>query len=196
VRTLPDALPYAVSAWNLKLDDAIQKNIVITQNHEPVIQIGRLDVAQFVYLLLNNEAVRHLIDTITSKVVLLLGRFTEGRKVVLEPTRELLRKRDYIQVLFDFEKPKSRDITEMVATLAHMAKFVIAELTHAKSIPQELSEIVPKLPSVPIQPLLLDSQRLRNVRALEKVSMGSSHCDVSKPRGIVGLFGAESDSTC
>src|SRR5215467_6314020 len=113
----------------------------------------------FIYLLLNNKEIREVIDTITSKVVLILGRFTSERKRVLDALREELRNHDYLPILFDFEKPTNRDITETVSTLAHMARFVIADITEAKSIPQELMRIVPSLPSVPVQPLLLASKQ-------------------------------------
>jgi uncharacterized protein YjbI with pentapeptide repeats len=149
---------YGVSTWNLNLANSIQKNIIITPEGEPTIQVDRLDIAQFLYLLLNNAEIRHVIDTITSKVVLILGRFTDERKAVLDALRAALRERDYLPILFDWEKPSNRDITETVSTLAHMARFVIADITDAKSIPQELMAIVPNLPSVPVQPLLLSSQ--------------------------------------
>ena len=150
---------YGISAWNVKLEGAIQSNLVITPPGESPIQVDNLEVAQFIYLLLNNEKIRSVIDTITSKVVLILGRFTPERKVVLDAIRDELRKRDYLPVLFDFEKPASRNLTETVSTLAHMARFVIADITDAKSIPQELMAIVPNMPSVPVQPLLLASQQ-------------------------------------
>jgi hypothetical protein len=150
---------YAISAWKIQTKATIQSNLIITAYDEPTITVDNLEVAQFVYLLLNNENIRHVIDTITSKVVLILGRFTPKRKIVLDAIRNKLRERDYTPILFDFEKPTNRDITETVSTLAHMARFVIADLTDAKSIPQELMSIVPNLPSVPIQPLLLTSDR-------------------------------------
>ena len=137
---------------------AIQSNLVITPHDESLIQVDNREVAQFIYLRLSNAGNRDVIDTITSKVVLILGRFTPERKVVLDTIREQLRRNWYLPVLFDFEKPSGGDITETVRTLAHMARFVIADITDAKSIPQELMAIVPNLPSVPVQPLLLASQ--------------------------------------
>ena len=150
---------HGISAWDLNLDGTIQSDLNISPIGEPPIRVDNLEVAQFIYLLLNNQKIRHVIDTITSKVVLILGRFTPERKTILDAIRDELRNRDYLPVLFDFEKPANRDITETVSTLAHMARFVIADITDAKSIPQELMRIVPALPSVPVQPLLLVSQR-------------------------------------
>jgi len=89
---------------------------------------------------------------------LILGRFTAERKAVLDAIREELRRRDYLPILFDFEPPANRDIRETVSTLAHMSRFIIADITDARSISQELEAIVPQLPSVPVQPLLLASQ--------------------------------------
>ena len=150
---------FGISVWGISTVGTTQTNLIISSKDEPVITVDDLEVAQFIYLLLNNQKIRHVIDTITSKVVLILGRFTPERKAVLDAIRDELRKRDYLPVLFDFEKPSNRDITETVSTLAHMAKFVIADITDARSIPQELMAIVPTLPSVPVQPLLLAPQR-------------------------------------
>jgi uncharacterized protein YjbI with pentapeptide repeats len=155
--TLEGCRIYGISAWGLKLEGAKQHNLNVSNYEEPAIMVDNLEVAQFIYLLLNNERIRQVIDTITSKVVLILGRFTPERKALLEAIRDALRRHNYLPVLFDFDKPTSRDLTETISTLAHMARFIIADLTEAKSIPQELQAIVPNLPSVPVQPLLLAS---------------------------------------
>jgi uncharacterized protein YjbI with pentapeptide repeats len=149
---------YGVSAWGLKLEGAKQQNLIITQHDEPEITVDNIEVAQFIYLLLHNEKIRDVIDTITSKAVLILGRFTEERKAVLDALRDELRKRDYLPILFDFAVPATRDITETVSLLARMARFIIADLTDPSSIPKELEAIVPSL-AVPVQPLLEGSSR-------------------------------------
>ena len=146
---------YGIAAWDLQGVPAVQQDLIITDQ----VTVDSLDFAQFMYLLLNNQKIRDVIDLVTAKTVLILGRFTPERKAILDAIREEVRKRGYLPVLFDFEEPANRDVTETVSTLAHMARFVIADITDARSIPQELMAIIPHLPSVPVQPLLLASQR-------------------------------------
>ena len=146
---------FGVSAWKLSLIDTIQDDLTISDNGEPKITIDNIEVAQFIYLLINNEKLRHVISTITSKVVLILGRFTSDRMRILNLLRDELRHRNYLPVLFDFENTPNRDITETVSTLALLSKFVIADITDPKSIPQELSQIVPHMTSLPVQPIIL-----------------------------------------
>lgn len=147
---------FGTSAWSLKLSEkTIQRNLVITRANEPTITVDDIEVAQFIYLLLDNARIRTVIETITSKVVLILGRFTPERKEVLDALRNEVRRRNYLPVVFDFEKPSSQTTDETITLLARMARFVIADLSDAKSILQELRGIVPDLPSVAVQPLIL-----------------------------------------
>jgi hypothetical protein len=151
---------YGASAWNVKLSGGTrQQDLVITDENEPEITVDNIEVAQFIYLMLNNQKIREVIDTITSKVVLILGRFTDDRKAVLDALRDELRKRGYLPILFDFDKPISRNTVETITLLARMARFVIADISDAKSVLQELQAIVPELPSVPVQPVILASQK-------------------------------------
>ena len=156
--TLKDCNIYGISAWDVQLDGAEQFNLSITPENQPAITVDNLKIAQFIYLLLNNKEIRDIIDTIAKKAVLVLGRFTPERKPILDAIREKLRQHDYLPILFDFENPQSRDVTETVRTLAHMARFIIADLTDPSSIPLELETIVPHL-EVPVQPLLLETNR-------------------------------------
>lgn len=152
-----DSRVYGISAWRLEGLPKDQSNLIITRYGEPVITVDNLEVAQFIYLLLHGPKIRDVIDTIAKKAVLILGRFDETQKPVLEAIRSELRKYDYLPILFDWDKPASQDLLETVSTLAHLSRFVIADITNAKSIPAELVSIVPALPSVAVQPLMLRS---------------------------------------
>src|SRR6266567_1796075 len=101
---------YGISVWNAHLEGITQDNLVITPEREQIITVDNLEVAQFIYLLLNNPKIRDVIDTIGQKGVLILGRFTPERKAVLDAIREKLRSLNFLPIVFDFEKPSSRDI--------------------------------------------------------------------------------------
>lgn len=148
---------YGASVWNVELKGATQNNLVITHVDEPTVTVDNLEVAQFIYLLLNNKKIRDVIDTIAKKAVLILGRFTPERKTVLDALREALRAHGYLPILFDFDKPSSQDFTETVSTLAHLSRFIVADLTDPSSIPHELYAIIPHR-LVPVQPLLQESE--------------------------------------
>jgi len=144
---------YGISAWNLKGMPSKQSNLVITLPEEPTISVDNLEVAQFIYLLLTREKLRAVIDTITSKTVLILGRFTPERKVILDAMANRLRDFNLIPIIFDFERATSRDFTETIKTLAGLSLFVIADITNPKSAPLELQAVVPdyQIPFIPIQ---------------------------------------------
>jgi len=133
------------------------QNLVITPAYQPEVTVDNIEVAQFVYLLLHNEKIRDVIDTVGKKGVLLLGRFTEGRIAVLEPLREELRKRGYLPIVFNFDKPQTKDFTETVRVLAGLSHFVIADITNPKSAPLELQATVPKI-MVPFQPIIEEGE--------------------------------------
>jgi hypothetical protein len=137
---------------------AQQSNLFITRFNEPGITVDDLEVAQFIYLLLHNEKIREVIDTITSKAVLILGRFTAERTALLDAIGEEIRRQHLLPIMFDFTPSAGQTTLETISILAHMARFVIADLTDAKSVLQELQAIVPNNPSVPVQPILLASQ--------------------------------------
>jgi hypothetical protein len=144
---------YGVSAWGLKLEGTKQQNLVITHSKEPTVTVDNIEVAQFVYLLLHNEKIRDVIDTIGKKGVLLLGRFTEGRMAVLERLREKLRSLGFVPMVFNFDKPETKDFTETVRLLCNLSHFVIVDITNPRSAPLELQATVPDY-MVPFAPIL------------------------------------------
>lgn len=147
---------YGISVWNIETDENTkQSNLVITKPNESMITVDNLEVAQFIYLLLNNRKIRDVINTITSKVVLILGRFTPERKIVLDAIKEELRNYNFTPVLFDFDKPDDRNFIETVSTLAHMARFVIADFTDPKIVLQEAQHIISNI-AIPFAPIFLN----------------------------------------
>jgi uncharacterized protein YjbI with pentapeptide repeats/MFS family permease len=145
---------FGVSAWNVDLGDTLQMQLVIAKDGEPTITVDDLEVAQFIYLLLNEANMRGVIGLVTFKVVLILGRFTPERKPLLDRIRARLRDRHYCPIMFDFSQPPNRDFSETFSRLAHIARFVVADFTGANAALAEAPHLIQDV-AVPVAPILL-----------------------------------------
>ncbi len=138
----------------VRLEGANQSNLILTSPKEPAVVADDFAVANFLALLLQHQRIRDVITAITTKFVLILGHFTPEREALLETIRQALRQRGYWPILFDGEQATSPDAAEMLSSLGHLARFIIADLTEARSLQQQLLRLLRQLPAVPVQPLL------------------------------------------
>lgn len=146
---------YGASVWDVETDEGTsQSELIISPADESPVVVDDLEVAQFIYLLLDREKVRDIIDAVTRRGVLLLGRFGDGGLALLQALAGWLRKPEnggYLPLLFDFPRPESKTYTDTIRTLAGLARFVIVDLS-GPSVPQEITATVDlyEIPFVPI----------------------------------------------
>lgn len=161
--TLSGCTIYGLSAWNLKIDDAIkvdealrilyrvqQANGEWDEGEFPVLD---LEVAQFIFLLLDNTRFNNFFNQMTSKAVVIMGRFQpKARKNIIDVLRSELRKNGLLPIVFDFDKSNDRDLTETIKTLVGLCQFAIVDITNPRSSPLELDATVKdyQVPFVPI----------------------------------------------
>ena len=159
---------YSINVWDLIGEFEEQKDLVITREGEAAITVDNVRVAQFIYLILNNKEIRGVINALTSKAVLILGRFSiSERKAILDALRNKLREYDLLPIVFDFDRPTDKDFTETIITLAGLSYFVIADVTSPKSTPLELQAIAPHL-QVPFVPIIQGEQPFAMMMDLQK----------------------------
>jgi hypothetical protein len=93
-----------------------------------------------------------IMSELSRRRVLILGRFTERRRKILEAIKKHLSEHPnrYIPELFTFEKPHNRDLTESIIGFAALSRFIIADLSEPKSVQSELQAIVPNFLSIPV----------------------------------------------
>lgn len=102
-----------------------------------------------------------IMSRLTECRVLILGRFSARRLPVLQAIQDHLaaHPNGYLPELFTFKRPDSRDLVEAIVGFAALSRFVIADLSEPRSIPQELQAIVPALQSVPVVPIINEGGR-------------------------------------
>jgi uncharacterized protein YjbI with pentapeptide repeats len=162
---------YGCSVWDIRGEPASQKDLLISAKGEGDITTDDIEVAQFIYLMYDNKKIRTVINSITSKGVLILGRFSPAkRKAVLDGLRDKLREFNLLPIVFDFDRPTDKDYTETVQTLAGMSLFVIADVTSPKSTPLELEATAKqfKIPFLPIIDTSVDRHSFAMLVDLQK----------------------------
>jgi len=144
---------YGISAWAVKLDDeTVQKDLIITTDNDPAITVDSLEIAQFIHMLINNEKLRSVIDTMRTKTVLILGKFDNKTMPVLERIKEELRTRGFIPMMFTFDVPEKQFHIDTVKTMALLSSFVIIDLSIPGAQLYELGKMIDnaRIPFIPI----------------------------------------------
>jgi uncharacterized protein YjbI with pentapeptide repeats len=146
---------YGVAAWDLTTDETtVQSELAVaTAGGRTLVMVDDLEVAQFIYMLTSSEKVRRIIGTLEgSRGVLIIGRFSDERIEILRAIGDELRARhDLFPIMFDFEPQRLRTTIETLLALAHMSRFVVADLTEAQAVVQELTKITDTIRSLPIK---------------------------------------------
>jgi hypothetical protein len=156
---LTGAFVYGIAAWNLDLENATQFDLVITPQNEPEITVDQIEIAQFVYLLVNNERIRDAIDTLGKKCVLLLGRFRGPGWDVLQILKSALRARGFVPMLFTFGPEERKSRLDTVETLALLSRVVVADITDPRAVIGELARIEKHMARVPVEIVIKESEK-------------------------------------
>lgn len=156
---LTGAFVYGIAAWNLNTENATQFDLVITPRDEPEITVDRIEIAQFVYLLVNNERIRDAIDTLGRKCVLLLGRFRGPGWDVLQTLKNALRARGFVPMLFTFGPEERKSRLDTVETLALLSRLVVADITDPRAVIGELARIEKHMARVPVEIVIKEPEK-------------------------------------
>ncbi len=140
VDSIKETVVYGISAWDLKTSPTSKQSKLVIEKtygfYSDIIAEGRIpmmvddiELAQFIYYLTNHKKLRETINVMNSRSVLLLGRFKNGGLERLYTIREWLLDRNYLPMIFDFERPDSMDLVEVITTMGGLSKFIIADLS-------------------------------------------------------------------
>lgn len=141
-----------IGAWSNRMDSVSRNSQNCLLGEKSAVHVHNLETSHF-HSIVGNVGYSHLIDEMCEKCVLLLGRFTGENSETVRRLKDALHAEELLPIVFDFEGPKSRNLTETVCILAHMSKFVVADITDQKSVGHELQSIIPRL-AVPVVPII------------------------------------------
>jgi uncharacterized protein YjbI with pentapeptide repeats len=154
---LEEILVTGIAAWKNEFDSLSfgQQYCVIDDRRS--LRIRDIETAQLIAQVREGKFA-NAVNEMTRCAVLLLGRFEGERSRSLDAIKIELEARGYLPLIFDFTEPKGRTMTETVVLLAHMVKFIVADISEPRSVGHELRSIIPTL-GVPVVPVIFAGEK-------------------------------------
>jgi hypothetical protein len=181
VEEITETVVYGISAWDMQTAPNMRQSKLVIEKTSQLysdliaraqipMMVDDIELAQFIHYLSNHKKLRDTLNILTHRGVLLLGRFKNGGLDRLYRLREWLAAREYLPMIFDFERPDTLDLVDTIVTLAGLSKFVIADLSGPR-VPGEVRAILRarKLPVLAFGDLdaIADLRNDTNVLAIE-----------------------------
>ncbi len=151
-----------------RLDDAVfagsrhegivTSNLALTPSDEAAVLVDDLEMVHLMEALLREPRWRELITRSSLRVALVIGRFPQWRRPHLDAIREEVRRADYAPLAIDLEKPVGPKLRSVIANLAHLARFVIADLAGSRAFAKELQPFSFTLKELPLQVIMPDGE--------------------------------------
>src|SRR5262249_6546134 len=130
---------YGVSAWGLELKRTQQQNLVITREDEPTVTVDNIEARSSS---ISCSTTKRFATSSTPSGRRACSYWAASLKAAWW-LRERLRDLGYVPMVFNFDKPETKDFSETVRLLASLSKFVIVDITNPRSAPLELQATVP-----------------------------------------------------
>ena len=149
-----------VTLSGIKHEGAVTANLALTPADEAAILVDDLEMVQLMQTLLTEARWRELFTPNALRVVLVLGRFPDWRRPHLDAIREELRQRRYAPIAIDLENAVGRKLRAVIHNLAHLARFIIADLAGSREFLGEIQSFGLALRGLPLQAIIPEGEEL------------------------------------
>lgn len=156
---------YGVSAFNLDGIPKVQSNLIITPLGESPIAVSELETAQLVYLLVSGSRVSRILESVQSKLVLVVGNFRSEREGVLTAIQKALTQQGLVAIVAHFAPPITRVTSERILKLVKFARLILVDLTESNQLQRFVSESWADIRKAPVQQLIQDGWFQQHPRA-------------------------------
>jgi uncharacterized protein YjbI with pentapeptide repeats len=141
-----------------KQEGIVTSNLALTPFDEAAILVDDLEMVHLMDALLREPRWRDLIARSSLRVALVIGRFPQWRRPHLDAIREELRRSEFAPLAIDLEKPVGPKLRSVIANLAHLARFVIADLAGSRAFAKDLQPFSFTLRDLPVQVVMPDGE--------------------------------------